>query len=161
MEHIDFQSIEELIYNKILLYDDLLHCFMEERDSLININLDKLWRISKEKTEICSKIENIRLEIISTVSKDANRKEFDLNSIPDLAPLERKPKFHKLFIRLIRLKTEIDALRKENMSFMDESLRFLDEMVSIITGEATARIVYNNKRYLSKPGTNILLSREV
>jgi hypothetical protein len=161
MEHIDFQSMEKLIYNKILLYDDLLHCFMEERDSLINIDLDKLWQISKEKTEICSKIESIRKELLSTVNRGINQKEFDLNSITDLAPLESKPKFHKLFIRLIRLKTEIDVLRKENVNFMDDSLRFLDEMVLIIAGETRTRIVYNDKCYLSKPGTNILLSREV
>lgn len=161
MEYIDFQSIEKLIYDKILLYDDLLHCVMEERDSLININLDKLWQISKEKTEICLKIEAIRKEILLTVNRGINQKEFDLNNIPDLAPLESKPKFHKLFIRLIRLKTEIDALRKENVNFMDDSLRFLDEMVSIIAGETTAKIVYNEKCYLSKPGTNLLLSREV
>jgi hypothetical protein len=160
MEYIDFQSIENHFYNKILLYDDLLHCFLEERDSLINLNLEKLWRISKEKTQICSRIESIRQEILSTVNKDANQNKFDLNSIPDLAPLENKPKFHKLFIRLIRLKAEIEALRKENMSYIDDSLRFLDEMVSIITGDTKARVVYNNKRYLSKPGTNILLSRE-
>jgi flagellar FlgN protein len=161
MEHIDFQSIEKLIYNKILLYDDLLHCVMEERNSLINIDLDKLWQISKEKTEICLKIEAIRKEILSTVNRDMNQKKLDLNNIPDLAPPESKPKFHKLFIRLIRLKAEIDALRKENVNFMDDSLSFLDEMVSIIAGETKARIVYNDKCHLSKPVTNILLSREV
>jgi len=161
MEHIDFQSIEKLICNKILLYDDLLHCFMEERDSLININLDKLWQISNEKTEICSKIESIRKEILSTVNRSINQKELDLNKISALAPPESKPRFHKLFIRLIKLKTEIDALRKENVNFIDDSLRFLDEMVSIIAGETKARIVYNDKCYLSEPGTNILFSREV
>jgi hypothetical protein len=134
---------------------------MEERDSLINFNLDKLWGISKEKTEICSQIESIRQEILLTFNGETNKKAFDLNNIPDFAPMESKPKFHKLFIRLIRLKAEIEAMRKENMSFLDDSLRFLDEMMSIITDETKARIVYNNKCYLSKSGTSILLSREV
>jgi len=161
MEHTDFRSIEKLICNKILLYDDLLHCFMEERDSLINIDLDKLWLISEEKAEICSKIECIKKEVLSIVNKGTNQKGSGFNNIPGLAPPESRPKFHKLFIRLIKLKAEIDALRKENMNFIDDSLAFLDEMVSIITGETKARIVYNDKCYLSKPCTNILLSREV
>ncbi len=160
MEHIDFQPVEMLICDKILLYDELRHCFMQERDSLLNIDLDKLWLISKNKTEICSKIKSIRKEILSTVNKGTNKKAVELNAIADLVPPESKPRFHELFLRIIRLKAEIDALRKENMGFMDDSLRFLDEMVSIIAGEATGRIVYNDKCHVSRPGANILFSRE-
>ena len=160
MEDIIVQSIEKLICKKILLYNDLLHCFMEERDSLINIDLDKLWRVSKEKEAICSNINSIRQEIISAVNPGIDLKAFDLNRILDLIPWESRSKFNKLYLRLVKLKSEIDALRKENMSFMDDSIRFLDEMISIITGEAKAKIIYNEKCHLSKPCTNILLRRE-
>lgn len=161
MEDAIVQSIEKLIYNKILLYDDLLHCFMEERDSLINLNLNNLWKISKEKEEICSKIGSIRQEIISAINPGMDQKIFNLNQILGLIPRESRPEFHNSFQKLIGLKSEIEALRKENMTFMDDSLRFLDEMILTITGEPEARVVYNDKCYLSKPGTNFLLSREV
>ena len=161
MEDTIVQSIEKLIYNKILLYDDLLHCFMEERDSLINLNLDKLWQISNEKEEICSKIGSIRQEIISAINLGMDQKIFDLNQILGLIPRESRPEFHNSFRKLIELKSEIEALRKENMTFMDDSLRFLDEMILTITGEPKVRVLYNDKCYLSKPCAHFLLSREV
>jgi hypothetical protein len=52
MEDTTTPVLEELLSGKILLYNDLLRCFMKERESLINIDLDKLWSISKEKEEI-------------------------------------------------------------------------------------------------------------
>ena len=155
------QSLEKLFFKKIMLYNDLLHCFKEERESLINIDLDNLWNISKEKEELCSKIESIRKEIISTVNLGIDEESFNPNQILDVIPGKSKAKFQKLYLTLIKLKTEIEVLRKENMIFIDDSLRFLDEMISIITGEETSKIMYNDKCHLSQSGTNILLSREV
>ena len=161
MEDAIVQSIEKLIYNKILLYDDLLHCFMEERDSLINLNLDNLWQISNEKEEICSRISSIRQEIISAINPGMDQKIFDLNQIPGLIPRESRPEFHNSFQKLIELKSEIEALRKENMVFIDDSLNFLDEMISIITGDSKSKVMYNNKCHMTESVASIMLSREV
>jgi len=160
MEDTIVQSIEKLICDKILLHNDLLHCFMEERDSLINIDLDKLWRISEEKEEICSKIDSIRQKIISAVNPWIDQKIFDLNQILDLIPKENKPKFRELYQVLIRLNSEVQALKKENKLFIDDSLNFLDEIISIITGHTESKIMYNNKRHITESGANILLRRE-
>ena len=160
MEDTIVQSIEKLICDKILLYNDLLHCFMEERDSLINIDLDKLWRISEEKEEICSKIDSIRQEIISAVKPSADQETFDLNQILGMIPRGDRPKFRQLYQVLIRLNGEVQALRKENRLFIDDSLNFLDEMISIITGNTESKIMYNNKRRITESGASILLRRE-
>jgi len=160
MENTIVQSIEKLICDKILLYNDLLHCFMEERDSLINIDLDKLWRISEEKEEIRSKIDSIRQEIISAANPSADQETFDPNQILGMIPRENKPKFRELYQTLIRLNGEVQALRKENRLFIDDSLNFLDEIISIITGHTESKIMYNNKRHITESGANILLRRE-
>lgn len=160
MEDTIVQSIEKLICDKILLYNDLLHSFMEERDSLINIDLDKLWRISEEKEEICSKIDSIRQEIISTANPSADQETFDPNQILGMIPKGNRPKFRELYQVVIRLNGEVQALRKENRLFIDDSLNFLDEMISIITGHTESKIIYNNKRHIAESGANILLRRE-
>ena len=54
MDDTMMQSLEKLFYKKIMLYNDLLCYLRKERESLINIDLDKLWSISKEKEKICS-----------------------------------------------------------------------------------------------------------
>lgn len=161
MDDTIIQSLEKLLYKKIMLYHDLLDCFNKERESLINIDLDNLWSISKEKEETCSQIESIRQEIISTVDPGIDEESFNPNRILDLIPGKSKAKFQKLYLTLIKLKTEIEVLRKENMIFIDDSLQFLDEMISIITGEETSKIMYNDKCHLRKSGANILISREV
>jgi len=133
---------------------------MEERDSLVNIDLDKLWRISEEKEEICSKIDSIRQEIISAANPSADQETFDPNQILGMIPKGNRPKFQELYQVLIRLNGEVQALRKENKLFIDDSLNFLDEMISIITGHTESKIMYNNKRYIAESGTNMLLRRE-
>ena len=153
--------IEKLFYKKIMLYNDLLHYFKEERESLINIDLDKLWKISTKKEEVCSKIESTRQAVISAVNKTNDQKPFNLNRIMEYIPRECREKFQKLYLRIIKLKSEINVIREENMSFMDDSLQFLDEMISIITGEAKSEIVYNDKCHFTKPAPHLFLNREV
>lgn len=161
MDDAIIHSLEKLFYKKIMLYNDLLHYFNKEKESLINIDLDKLWSISKEKEEICSEIKSIRQEIISIVDDPGtDQSSFNFNRILDLIPRENRAKFQKLYRTLIKLKGEVELLRKENMSYINDSLQFLDEILSILTGETKSEMMYDDKCHLSKSGTNIFLSRE-
>ena len=160
MDDTVMQSLERLLHKKIMLYYDLLRCFNQERESLITIDLDKLWAISREKEEICAKIKSVRQEIIAVVNPEIEEKFFILNQILDLIPGKERNELQKLHLTLAKLKGEIEALRKENMLFIDDSLQFLDEMISIITGESRSKIMYDNKCHVSKSAANILLSRE-
>jgi hypothetical protein len=47
------------------------------------------------------------------------------------------------------------------MTFIDDSLNFMDEIISIITGETECRIIYNDKCRFSKSGPNLFLNREI
>jgi len=154
------QSLEKLFFKKIMLYNDLLHCFNKERESLVNIDLDKLWSISKEKEEICAQIKSIQQGIVSAINPGIDQPPFNLNQILDMIPGDKRALFQKEYLALMKLKNEIKALRKENMILIDDSLQFLDEMISVITGECKSSIMYNEKCHLSQSGTNLLLSRE-
>ncbi len=154
------QSLVSLFHKKIILSNDLLHCLKKERESLINIDLDSLWSISKEKEDICSKIESIREEIVSALNLRIDQRFLASHQILELLPEEHKATFQKLFHTLLKLKGEIEVIRKENMVFIDDSLQFLDEMMSILTGKTTSKILYNDKCHLSRSGANVLLSRE-
>ena len=153
--------LEDLFQRKIILYDDLLHCLEQERESLVTISMDALWAISREKEEICSKIESIRQEIISVVDRDGQDSSPPLNRILGLVPEEKAGTFKSLFLTLAKLKNEIELLRKANMAFINDSLRFLDEMISIIAGGNKSKLAYDQKSHLSKSGINCFLSREV
>ena len=161
MEDEVFRCVEKLFYKKIMLYNDLLHYLKEERESLISIDLDKLWRISKEKEQTCSDIESTRQEINAAVNSKEDQKSFNLNRIMKFIPLKFKAEFQKLYLRILKIKGEIEVLRIQNMNFIDDSLTFMDEIISIITGESESRLIYNKKCRFGKSGPNLFLNREI
>jgi len=155
------QSVESLFCDKILIYNDLLDCFCKEREALIQIDLDELWQISKEKEALCSKITSVRQEIVAILRPGLSHEPFNLNEIMALIPDAFAPRFQRLYIKLVKLKAEIDTLRKENMVFIDDSLEFLDEMMSVISGGEGARARYDERCRIKKSGHAMLLRREV
>ena len=161
METFAVDTIEKLFYKKIMLYNDLLYCFEEERKSLIRIDLNRLWGLSKEKDEICAQIKSIRREMSVTVNLESEQGAFSLNQVMDLIPEKYSDKFKKLYLRILKLKGEIEILRKQNILYIDDSLEFLDEMISIITGETDSRYIYNDKCHYNKSGSRSFLAREV
>ena len=161
MEAFTVDTIEKLFYKKIMLYNDLLYCFEEERKSLIKIDLNKLWGLSKEKDEICAQIQYIRREMSVAVNSENEQDAFSLNQVMGLIPEEYTDKFKKLYLRILKLKGEIEILRRQNILYINDSLEFLDEMISIITGETDTRYIYNDKCHFNKSGSRSFLAREV
>ena len=139
------QLLEGLFHNKIILSNDLLHCLKKERESLINIDLDSLWSISKEKEDICSKIELIREEIAFALNLRIDQRFLTSHQILELLPEEHKATFQKLFQTLLKLESEIEVIRKENMIFIDDSLQFtrpLRERIDIASVAQISGIKY-------------------
>lgn len=160
MDHTLVQSLEIMLYKKVTLYQDLLGCFKNEKESLLDIDLDRLWSISREKEELCSKIRSLRKVLLSVISPDADEKSFTLGQVLKFVPREKKREFHELTRTLTELKEEIEVLREGNRTYIDESLQFLDNMISIIAGETTRKVTYDDKCHLSNFAANVLLRRE-
>jgi hypothetical protein len=116
---------------------------------------------SLKKEEICSKVSAVRQEIISTLDLDMDLKDYRPSRILDSIPRASRARFQQSYVRLINLKTEIEAIRKENMILINDSLQFLDEMVSVITGNDQNRMTYRDDGHIRKSAHQMLLSREV
>ena len=161
MEAFTVDTIEKLFYKKIMLYNDLLYCFEEERKSLISIDINKLWKLSKEKDEICAQLKSIRREMSVAVNLEDKPNAYNLRLIMDLIPGKCADKFKKLYLRILKLKGEIEILRKQNILYIDDSLEFMDEMISILTGENESRSIYNDRCHFKPSGPRLFLNREV
>lgn len=161
MEAFTVDTIEKLFYKKIMLYNDLLYCFEAERKSLIAININKLWELSKSKDELCAQIKSVRGKILVAVNLENEPNAFNLSLIMDLIPEKHTDKFKKLYLRILKLKGEIEILRKQNILYIDDSLEFMDEMISILTGETESRHIYNDRCHFKPPGPRLFLNREV
>ncbi|MDP2862613.1 MAG: flagellar protein FlgN [Desulfobacterales bacterium] len=161
MEETMVEYLEKSLYEKIFLYNDLLHCFKREKEALINMDLDNLWNISKEKDELCSKIDSIRQKIFSAVHFEPDQQHLAPALIMARVPVKDRAKFHELYYTLQKLKNEIDAIRELNVRAVDHSLKFLDEIISIISGQARQDVIYNDRCRLNQSKSNMILSREV
>jgi hypothetical protein len=161
MDTLVMDKIENLFFKKIMLYDDLLHCFEAERKALIGINISKLWDLSKEKDEICEKIKSIRLQISAFVNPSEDQESFHLNRIMDAIPKRHRDNFEKLYLKILKLKGEIEILRKQNILYIDDSLEFMDEMISILSGEAESGFIYNDRCHFKPSEPRLFLNREV
>jgi hypothetical protein len=79
----------------------------------------------------------------------------------DLIPEKHTDKFKKLYLRILKLKGEIEILRKQNILYIDDSLEFMDEMISILTGENKSRYIYNDRCHFKPSGPRLFLNREI
>lgn len=161
MEEAIAEFLEKSLYEKIFLYNDLLFCFKKEKEALANMDMDSLWNISKEKDELCSKIDSIRQKIYSAAGSETVQQYIAPAMIIDLVPEKKRSKFHELYYTLRKLKNEIDTMRDLNMHVMDHSLKFLDEIISIITGQICQDVIYNGRCRLNQSGSSMILNREV
>lgn len=161
MEKVIMQQLEDKFYQKILRYNDLLDCLKRERACLVGIDLDRLWDISSEKEEICSGLKSLRQDIKALVSSDESQQWASLDQILAGVPEENRERLKQLKHTINRLKAEIETLRKENIHFVDNSLQFIDEIISILAGKTQTSNVYNQKCRLKNGVNNMLLCKEV
>jgi len=161
MEETTAEFLEKSLYEKIFLYNGVLLCFKKEKEALANMDMDNLWNISKEKDELCSKIDSIKQKIFSAVHFGPDQMHLTPALIMDIVPEKNRSKFHELYYTLRKLKNEIDAMRELNMHTVDHSLKFLDDIISIISGQVGQDVIYNGRCRLNQSRSNMILSREV
>ncbi|MFH2047328.1 MAG: flagellar protein FlgN [Pseudomonadota bacterium] len=175
MDNTIIELLENGLYEGISLYDELLACFKNEKEALANMDLDNLWDISKEKTKVCAKINFIEQKVFSAIRSKLERHHFagseqvaDFNRwsqfpvlITEIIQEKDKPRFQKLYDTLQGIKSGIDTMRKVNTDTIEHSLQFLDEIISIITGQAHQEVIYNGRCRYNHSRNNVFMSREV
>jgi flagellar FlgN protein len=159
-------TIESLYQEKIVLYQDLIDALETERKSIIDIDVDALWKISDQKSRIARKIEKKQQQILAhlealPVQYGADISPFDTQRILDLLPEEIKGRLKKVSVLLRTLKEEIRARLKENRGFVGEYLGILDEIIGVVAGAGKQNPVYNRGRRAGNPATRLFLHREV
>lgn len=161
MDHERIQSIESLFQEKALLYAELLECFRKEREHLSAMNIELLWGVADEKTRLCSGIGALRSRIASLLCPGRDLEERDVSDFLQRIPARQQGPFRNVLLRIMKLKSEVDLMRKENQTLIDESLDFLDGMISILAGEGAGRSTYSERSRLCRTETLVTMSREV
>lgn len=159
-------TIESLYQEKIVLYQDLLDALEMERKSIIDIDVDALWKVSEKKSRIARKIEKKQQQILEQlegmpVEHGMDNSSLDGQKILDLLPREIKERLRKVRVTLGTLKEETRVRLKQNKGYVGEYLTVLDEIIGVVTGTGKRNPVYNRDRRAGNSATHLLLHREV
>jgi hypothetical protein len=161
MERADQNKLESFFHKQLLLYRSLLDCLKEERDHLVQLDLDGLWDVSRVKEELCARIKAVRQQIQATVCVGNGRPPLALAEVIKALPTENRDPIRRLSGEVGLLKREVEAYRKGNKDFIDDSLKFIDDLIATVTGGASTRNVYDHRCRMRKAGGQMLLRREV
>ncbi|MBW2108087.1 MAG: flagellar protein FlgN [Deltaproteobacteria bacterium] len=160
------QGLEALLHRKIMLYQELIACLKEERNSLVNTDMDALWGTAEKKQAIVQQIETIRDQLMAALSREAGVSGEDPS--PDhwlsLVPQPHRSCLEKPYLTLMTLKADVRCRCEENKRFVEQSLAFLDELIGILANAGTGGsdgIYSNDARCVENATGNLLLHREV
>jgi len=140
----DILWIERQVEKKKQLYQELKRCFEREREALVHVEIDALWRISSEKDALCTEISRVKKELADMAASWCEP-PFDLNRFCAVLPRTCRQAFSGSARRISVLKKEIDQLKQHNMAFINESLEFMDQIMTLLsgTGGSDGPAVYN------------------
>ena len=140
------ERMEDANRTKVSLMRALVDCLDLEREHLVNLDVKSLWSLMEEKHRILNSIVKVDEEI----------------SICTAAGVEEERRTGQAFSKDIkRLKREIGARVHENVSFIEETLRFFDEIVSVLASGGRAEYCYEPALKRNRASSSLIFEREV
>lgn len=137
-------GIQNTYHRQVSLLEDLRDCLEMERDSLIQVDVDQLWELMEKKNTLVVGIEKLGNEIKCLLNQCFERSPED----PHASAVKEWPWFSELSKQTALLKEDIQTRLKENLSFIQDTLGFFDELVGIIVKGGAQEQGYE---YLRKP----------
>jgi hypothetical protein len=158
-------TIEALFHEKILLYRDLIEILKREKESIVNIDVDALWKISDKKQRIASNLEGIRRKILDRLTEaslphDMDTVTFQTGKILSLLPIDMRNRIRQAHVTLVSLENDARKRLEENSAFVGEYLAVLDELIGIVTDTGSPKPVYGKSRCPQRTAANLLVHRK-
>jgi len=144
--------LEGLYMKRISLYEDLLGCIKRESDNLISQNIKGIWSSLDEKSEI--------LEAIEENNKCFPEKSGS-NPVPADIPRHDRDAIIKFKRKLKDLKQEIGVRVKENVSFINDTLGFINDIFSSLSNTDEKPDTYGRDLKKRNGSSNLIYHNEV
>lgn len=148
----DIGHIKNLFKKRISLLRELLDCVERERDSLINQDINGIWDRMEEKNNILGSLEKTKNHLEKA---HANKQSLNIFS-----PTERHA-VAELTRTQSNLKEEIKSRIRENISFINDTMDFFHELVTVMTMSNRAEGSYGPSKQSRKESLNLLYHSEV
>ena len=132
------RDIGNMLEHKLILYRQLNAILKEEREFIVNIDVDSLWKSAELKKKTVEKVQKLKEKIFVYIETWTNINKIDLGSF-SISYIIRNiplPKDLKIKIRKIKLavdneKNELARAASENKKFVQEYLGVIDDIMSV------------------------------
>ncbi len=161
------EQLKDFFHQKILLYRELTQVLEQEKQSLVETNVDALWGFSDKKQTITKAVTKLRTSILkmandSGLDPSMTGKSFNASKLINLLPKDNREELQRLNLTLITLKSNVHEMSKANKQYVEEYLNVLDEMLGLIANVGKKETTYGQHRYLAgEQKSNLILHREV
>ena len=130
-------KIEKYLYEKLDLYQGLNRLLTDERQAIVNIDVETLWKNSDIKKELAEKIQTIRRKLLELVRKtygvdDMDTRLFSLSHFFRMVPIpkEDKQRLRKIKLAIENEKNQLAQTAEDNKKYVDEYLSVIDEIMA-------------------------------
>ncbi|MBW2096086.1 MAG: flagellar export chaperone FlgN [Deltaproteobacteria bacterium] len=135
-------QVEGSYEKQAAMLEQLRDCLEMERESLIQVDVEELWELMEKKNTLVVDIEKLGNEIKCLLNQHFKHSPEN----PRASALKEWPWFGKLSRQTALLKEDIQTRLKENLSFIQDTLGFFDELVGIIVKGGTQEQGYEHLR---------------
>ena len=131
-------EIEGLLNHKLSLYREVNDLLRQERDYIVGIDVDSLWKSADKKKQLVEEIQAIREAILTAVRDQAgiqglDEKTFSLSYLMRIIPLssEAKKRLGQIKLAIDTEKEELKQSAKDNQRYVTEYLTVIDDIMSV------------------------------
>ncbi len=161
-------NISGLLEDTLGLYQELRHLLEAEKEYIVQMDVQKLWKATDKKKHLANSLETIIEKILGQAKQYASHLEmtvasFQVREVVSALPLtiRVKSKLKNLGNKIDACKHEIFLLANENKRYITESLSIIDGIFSTVVRPSGQEQYSQSGRILSSNNGTCLINAEV
>ena len=161
-------KVNKVLEESLFLFQELKDIFLLEKDCIVNIDIESLWKTIEQKKEIGLKIAMLKEKILSMFKIQSIQIDMDIESFSLSKAIRKVPVSDKIKSDLMRLKTlieieqdEIKEIANANSKHVNSYLLVIDGVFSTIMNVTDASQYKHSGAVSSRKKGNCLIRQEV
>jgi len=168
--HQNADNLLDLLQSQIGHYQKLSELLEQEQKNLIELNLDKLQKISKVKEDTVQDIKLLIEPLAGEIKTLAQKLGLETNPLPTLTQLTEylsgplSGRLRKSAQDLAAIKTDVFKHNQDNQHFIQETLGLIEGSLGILTGANLGKAkqyLPNGQQAATESSRPVKLSREI
>ncbi len=161
-------EVENVLKDKLFLFKELKNIFLKEKDCIVDIDIDSLWKTIEQKKEVGTRLALLREKILSMFEKISVQTDMDHESFSLSKAINKIPVSDSAKSALLKLKTlieieqdEIKAIADTNSKHVNSYLLVIDDVFSTIMNVTDKNQYKSTGSVFDRKKGNCLIRQEV